>query len=62
MSKSKGNGVDPMDLMDKYGADAMRYNLLTLITTTRMSSSMPTSTRGRMSSSIARAPSRHARL
>ncbi len=33
MSKSKGNGVDPMALMDKYGADAMRYNLLTLITT-----------------------------
>lgn len=32
MSKSKGNGVDPMDLMDKYGADAMRFNLLTLIT------------------------------
>jgi valyl-tRNA synthetase len=33
MSKSKGNGVDPMDLIDKYGADAMRFNLLTLITT-----------------------------
>jgi len=32
MSKSKGNGVDPMDLMKMYGADAMRYNLLTLIT------------------------------
>ena len=32
MSKSKGNGVDPMALIDKYGADAMRYNLLTLIT------------------------------
>ena len=32
MSKSKGNGVDPMALMEKYGADAMRFNLLTLIT------------------------------
>ncbi|MBO7675559.1 MAG: valine--tRNA ligase [Atopobiaceae bacterium] len=32
MSKSKGNGVDPMDLMAKYGADAMRYGLLTLVT------------------------------
>ena len=32
MSKSKGNGVDPMDLMDMYGADAMRFNLLSLFT------------------------------
>ena len=32
MSKSKGNGVDPMDLIHMYGADAMRYNLLTLVT------------------------------
>ena len=32
MSKSKGNGVDPMALIDKYGADAMRFNLLTLVT------------------------------
>ena len=32
MSKSKGNGVDPMDLIGMYGADAMRYNLLTLCT------------------------------
>ena len=32
MSKSKGNGVDPMVLMDRYGADAMRFNLLSLFT------------------------------
>lgn len=32
MSKSKGNGVDPMDLIDMYGADAMRFNMLSLIT------------------------------
>ena len=33
MSKSKGNGVDPMDLMRMYGADAMRFGLLGLVTT-----------------------------
>ena len=33
MSKSKGNGVDPMELIERYGADAMRFNLLTLCTT-----------------------------
>ncbi len=25
MSKSKGNGIDPVDIIEKYGADAMRY-------------------------------------
>jgi valyl-tRNA synthetase len=29
MSKSLGNGVDPMDVIDKYGADALRYFLST---------------------------------
>lgn len=32
MSKSKGNGVDPMDLIERYGADAMRYALTSLVT------------------------------
>ena len=29
MSKSLGNGVDPMDVMDTYGVDALRYFLTT---------------------------------
>lgn len=29
MSKSLGNGVDPMDMIDKYGVDALRYYLVT---------------------------------
>ncbi|PYI52281.1 valine--tRNA ligase [Paenibacillus flagellatus] len=29
MSKSLGNGVDPLDVIEKYGADAMRYMLST---------------------------------
>ena len=28
MSKSLGNGIDPMDVIDKYGADALRWFLL----------------------------------
>ena len=29
MSKTKGNVVDPLDTIDEYGADAVRFNLLT---------------------------------
>lgn len=29
MSKSLGNGIDPMDLIDEYGCDALRYYLCT---------------------------------
>lgn len=32
MSKSKGNGVDPMKLIAEYGADAMRFGLLMFVT------------------------------
>ena len=28
MSKSLGNGVDPLEVIDKYGADALRFSLL----------------------------------
>lgn len=29
MSKSLGNGIDPLEIIDKYGADALRFALLT---------------------------------
>ncbi len=29
MSKSLGNGIDPLDVIDKYGADALRFTLVT---------------------------------
>ena len=35
MSKSKGNGVDPIDVIDKFGPDALRYGLTYLTTETQ---------------------------
>ena len=35
MSKSKGNGVDPLDVIEKFGADALRYGLAYLTTETQ---------------------------
>ena len=29
MSKSLGNGIDPLDMIDQFGADALRFNLIT---------------------------------
>ena len=29
MSKSLGNGIDPLDMIEQYGADALRFNLIT---------------------------------
>lgn len=35
MSKSKGNGVDPLDVIDKFGADSLRFALAFLTTETQ---------------------------
>ena len=35
MSKSKGNGVDPIDVIQKFGADALRFGLAHLTTETQ---------------------------
>jgi valyl-tRNA synthetase len=35
MSKSKGNGVDPLDVIDKFGADSLRFGLAYICTETQ---------------------------
>jgi valyl-tRNA synthetase len=35
MSKSKGNGVDPIDIIERYGADALRYTMADMATETQ---------------------------
>jgi valyl-tRNA synthetase len=35
MSKTKGNGVDPLDVIELYGSDALRYGMVSLATETQ---------------------------
>lgn len=35
MSKSKGNGIDPLDVIEKFGADALRFGMAHLCTETQ---------------------------
>jgi valyl-tRNA synthetase len=35
MSKSKGNGVDPLDIIERYGTDALRYHMAYVATETQ---------------------------
>ena len=35
MSKSKGNGIDPLDIIERYGTDALRFGMVHLATETQ---------------------------
>ncbi|MBI1914740.1 MAG: valine--tRNA ligase [Planctomycetes bacterium] len=35
MSKTKGNGIDPLDIIDRYGTDALRFGMVHMATETQ---------------------------
>jgi valyl-tRNA synthetase len=35
MSKSKGNGIDPLDIIERYGTDALRFGMVMMATETQ---------------------------
>ena len=41
MSKSKGNGIDPLDAIDRFGADALRFSMAYLTTTDTQDVKLP---------------------
>ena len=48
MSKSLGNGIDPLEVVERYGADALRYTLVSgHVGRAPTSSSIPTTSRAR---------------
>ena len=54
MSKSLGNGIDPLEVVERYGADALRYTVVS-----GMSGRAPTHPRPRTTSRRSFAPGRN---
>ena len=60
MSKSKGNAIDPLELIDKYGADALRFTMTSLAASQRRPPAPGTGARRRLAQLRHQALERHA--